>query len=300
MGNGNPRDSIELGVDGVEVGHWTDVEARTGCTVIVFPPGTVGSGEIRGGAPATREFALLDPGRIVDRVDAVVLSGGSAFGLAAAEGVVDELERMGRGFPTPAGVVPIVVGMSLFDLGVGDGSVRPDGRAGSLAFAARSSHVEVGPVGAGTGATYGNWRGTGAARPGGLGIASIGRGDLVVSAVVAVNAAGDIDDGELDTVDRITDGSFDEWPDRSDPFANTTLGVVVTNAALDKAACHLVAQGGHDGLARVIVPAHTRTDGDAIVVAATGVVDASVDELRLMAVAAVVTAVRRGVGTLQA
>ena len=162
-------------MDGVEVGHWTDPDARTGCTVVVLPEATVASGEVRGGAPATRDFALLEPGRLVDHVDAVVLSGGSAFGLAAADGVVDELEAQGRGFPTTAGAVPIVVAMALFDLGVGDASVRPDATAGRSAFQARTAHVETGSVGAGTGATVGKWRGPQAAIPGGLGAAAVVR-----------------------------------------------------------------------------------------------------------------------------
>ena len=128
-------------IDGVRVGHWTDVEARTGCTVVLFPEGPVASGEVRGGAPATREFDLLAPGRTVDRLDALVLSGGSAFGLAAADGVMAHLEGHGVGYPTGAGPVPIVVGLSLFDLLVGDGSMRPgpeEGRAAAEAAAAKS------------------------------------------------------------------------------------------------------------------------------------------------------------------
>ena len=226
-------------MDGVEVGHWTDPDARTGCTVVVLPEATVASGEVRGGAPATRDFALLEPGRLVDHVDAVVLSGGSAFGLAAADGVVDELEAQGRGFPTTAGVVPIVVAMALFDLGVGDASVRPDAMAGRSAFRARTAHVETGSVGAGTGATVGKWRGPQAAIPGGLGAAAVVRDDLVVAAIVAVNSAGDLDDGSLDTVDRVAAGTFDSWPKPVEPFSNTSIGVIVTNAALDKAACQI-------------------------------------------------------------
>ena len=147
-------------VAGVRVGHWTDIEARTGCTVVLFPEGTLASGEVRGGAPATREFDLLDPHRLVHRLDAVVLSGGSAFGLAAADGVMRWLEERGVGFPTSAGPVPIVVGASLFDLAVGDPSVRPGPAEGYAACdAARADSVDVGPVGAGTGATINKWRG---------------------------------------------------------------------------------------------------------------------------------------------
>ncbi len=142
------------------VGHWTDSRARTGCTAIILPEGTVASGEVRGGAPATREWELLGPQRTVDRVDAVLLCGGSAFGLAAADGAMSWLEEHGRGFPTPAGKVPIVVAAALFDLGVGDASVRPGAAEGRAACeAAREGEVETGAVGAGAGATVGRWRG---------------------------------------------------------------------------------------------------------------------------------------------
>ena len=290
---------VETGIAGVEVGHWTDDVALTGCTVVALPEGTVASGEVRGGAPATRDFALLDPGRLVAHVDAVVMSGGSAFGLAAADGVVSELESQGRGFPTRAGVVPIVVGMALFDLGVGDASVRPGIQQGRAAYADRSPVVRTGRVGAGAGATVGKWQGPDSVRPGGLGAATVARDDVRVAAVVAVNGAGDVDHGDLDTIDRLGAGTFDSWPEPIDPFANTSIGVVVTNATLDKGACHLVAQSAHDGLARAMVPAHTLADGDAFVAAATGEVGAGVEEIRLMTVAAVVGAIRNAVDTLQ-
>src|SRR6056297_895159 len=146
-------------IEGIRVGHWTDEAARTGCTVVLFPEGTVASGEVRGGAPATREFALLEPGRLVERLDAVVLSGGSAFGLASCDGVMDRLAADGIGFETRAGRVPIVVGMCLFDLGEGDGTVRPgpaDGRA--AVEAATDGAVALGRIGAATGATISKWR----------------------------------------------------------------------------------------------------------------------------------------------
>ncbi len=261
----------------MRVGHWTDSEARTGCTVVVLPAGTTVSGEIRGGAPATREFALLAPERLVTAVDAVVLSGGSAFGLAACEGVVEWLEQQGRGFPTPFGSVPIVVGMSLFDLGVGDPTVRPRAIDGRFAAEhASSTSPQVGRVGAGAGATVDKWRG-GAARTAGLGSAVHRDGGLVVAALVAVNAAGAVDHGE--TLDAIRRG--DARPARAGtPFANTTIGVVATNARLDKLGAHLVAQAAHDGLARAVTPSHLRTDGDGFVAAATGEVEVDLDWVR--------------------
>lgn len=266
-------------VDGVLVGHWTDPDARTGCTVVVLPAGTTASGEIRGGAPATREFALLAPERLVTVVDAVVLSGGSAFGLAACEGVVEWLEEQGRGFPTQFGPVPIVVAMSLFDLGVGDPSVRPraiDGRF--AADHASSTAPQMGRLGAGAGATVGKWQG-GPARSAGLGTAVHRDGGLVVSALVAVNAAGTVDRG--DTLAAIRRGDARPAP-RGAPFANTTIGVVATNARLDKLGCHLVAQAAHDGLARAVTPSHLRTDGDGFVAAATGEVEVDPDWVRTL------------------
>ncbi len=288
---------MELGVAGVGVGHWTDEVARTGCTVVLLPPDSVASGEVRGGAPASREFALLDPTRLVPSIDAVVLAGGSAFGLAAADGVMEVLEQQQRGFSTAHGPIPIVVGLALYDLGVGDSRVRPGAAAGRHAAEHATDCPATGAVGAGTGATVGNWRGPTHVRPGGLGIAVVRRAELVVTAIVATNAAGDIDDGA--TVAAVADGSFGDWPQRSETGINTTIGVVVTNAALDKVECRLLAEGAHDGLARAIVPPHTRADGDAFVAAATGEVHADVDDVRFMAVIAVEQAVRESVASIE-
>ncbi|MYE56620.1 MAG: P1 family peptidase [Acidimicrobiaceae bacterium] len=290
---------VELRIPGVDIGHWTDPVARTGCTVIVLPPGTVASGEVRGGAPATRDFALLAPERLVECVDAVVLAGGSAFGLAAADGVMEVLESEGRGFATAHGPVPIVVAMALYDLGVGDPAVRPDAAAGRHAATNRATSADTGPVGAGAGATVSKWLGAENAEPGGLGIATAQRDELAVSAVVALNAAGSPPPDAHRTFEQVADGSFQQWKDRSSPFTNTTLCAVVTNAALSKTDCFWVAQGGHDGLAREVVPAHTRSDGDAVVAAATGGVPADTDDVRLLAVAAVAKAVRSAVGTIE-
>ena len=288
---------VDLLIPGVEIGHWTDQAARTGCTVIVLPEGTVASGEVRGGAPATRDFALLAPERMVECVDAVVLTGGSAFGLAAADGVMEVLEGEGRGFETPHGPVPIVVAMALYDLGVGDPAVRPDAAAGRHAATSRTTSVDAGPVGAGAGATVSKWLGAENAEPGGLGIATVQRDELAVSAIVALNAAGSPPPGAHQMFEHVADGSFQQWKARSSPFTNTTLCAVITNAALSKIDCFWVAQGGHDGLARELVPAHTRSDGDAVVAAATGDVTADTDDARLLAAAAVARAVRSAVAT---
>jgi L-aminopeptidase/D-esterase-like protein len=284
-------------VAGVRVGHWTDDEAETGCTVVILPEGTVASGEIRGGAPATREFALLAPHNIVQHVDAVVLSGGSAFGLAAGDGAMAWLESEGRGFPTKSGPVPIVVGMSLYDLAVGDGSVRPGAEQGRVAaLAASGAAHDVGRVGAGRGATIGKWGGPDTTTSGGLATATMRSGDVVVSALIAVNALGWIDDGSTvsDPGPRWTppDVGSGSGAQGNAEFGNTTIGVVVTNAIADKTGCHLAAQSAHDGFARALQPAHTAADGDGLVVAATGAVEADLAHLRVLVQHTVVRAIR--------
>jgi L-aminopeptidase/D-esterase-like protein len=271
-------------------GHWTG--AGTGVTVILPPAGTVGSGEVRGGAPATREFALLEPTRLVDRVDAVVLSGGSAFGLSAAEGVVGLLRERGDGFPTPLGAVPIVIGMSIFDESVRTGP--PDAASGREAALAAWSGTAFGTgrVGAGTGAATGMWRGR--RDPGGVGWAERTAGAATVAAVVVVNAWGDVlgDDGR-----PLFGGDAEAAPAAPAGLQNTTVAVVLTNARLTKTECFLLAQSGHTGFARSIHPAHSRFDGDAVVALATGEVtdDINVDLLRAVAVDAVAAAIRSAV-----
>ena len=219
----------------------------------------------------------------------------------------------GTGFPTGGGPVPIVVGLSLYDLLEGDGSVRPGPTEGRVAAEAATPTVDIpvptGSVGAGTGATVGTWRGRDRARPGGLGVAVVGHGSLTVAVVVAVNAAGDV--GDPATSMAVADGVFRGWPDSGDlftaspgadagPRGNTTIGAVVTDAALTKGECLLLAQSAHDGLARAIFPPHMRSDGDAFVAAATGTVPrgngdgaADLDVLRVLTVAAVEQAVVR-------
>lgn len=276
-------------VAGVRVGHWTDSDARTGCTVVLLPPaGAVASGEVRGGAPGTREFEVLDPGRLVDAVHAVLLTGGSAFGLAAADGVMRWCEERAIGFPTRAGVVPIVVGMVLYDLGVGFAHVRPGPAEGYAACDAADEVVVLGRVGAGSGATMGKWAGRDHARPGGVGSASVRDGDLVVGALLAVNAFGDLRDGdEIRLVRRPAEVAG--------PGENTTIGVIATNATLDKAECRRLAESGHDGLARALDPVHTAYDGDALVACATGAVEAETEVVRALAAVAVERAVRAAV-----
>jgi L-aminopeptidase/D-esterase-like protein len=275
-------------VAGVRVGHWTNREARTGCTVVLPPSGSVASGEIRGGAPAERDFALLAPERTVPAVHAVTIAGGSVYGLAACDGVVRWCDEQGLGFATPAGPVPIVVGMALFDLMAAEPGVRPTAESGYLACeAAAGGDLETGRVGAGTGAKVGAWRGPSNVRPGGIGSASERHGDLVVGALMAVNAFGDpIRGAERPPFEPA-------WAAPFGPAQNTTIGVIATNARIDKTGCLLAAQSGHDGIARSIEPAHTTFDGDAIVALATGQVDAPLDVVRALAARAVEAAVHQ-------
>lgn len=284
-------------VAGVRVGHWTG--EATGVTVVLLPPGTTGSGEVRGGAPATREFALLEPSRTVAAVDAVVFAGGSAFGLAAAHGVVDHLAERGRGAPTRAGPVPIVVGAAIFDLAAGD--VRPGAAEGRVAAAAAEAAggggpPEVGRVGAGRGARVGSWRGADAARWGGLGSASAVVDGATVGALAVVNAVGDV----VGADGRVLAGSSappdtPAFPEQLVGTEHTTLVLVATDARLTKAECFLIAQSGHHGLARAIHPSHTRFDGDLVVAVATGTLDASIDRMRVAVVDVVAEAVRTAV-----
>ena len=275
---------------GVVVGHWTDEVARTGCSVILLPDGSVASGEVRGGAPGTREWALLDPTKLVSRIDAVVLAGGSAFGLAACDGAMRWCEEHGRGFETTGGIVPIVVGAVLYDLAQGDGRRRPGADDGYAACLAATSTPSFGAVGAGTGAMTNKWRGAEHARQGGIGVATITEGDVTVTAIIAVNAWGDVlepgrplvvegaaavfaDRGFNDpklSVAASAEATTDDAPRLGEVGTNTTIGVVLTNAKLDKVGCQLLAQSAHDGLARAIWPAHSTVDGDAIVAVSVG------------------------------
>jgi L-aminopeptidase/D-esterase-like protein len=288
-------------VAGVRVGHWTG--EHSGVTVLWAPAGTVGSGEVRGGAPATREVALLEPTRLVERVDAVVLSGGSAFGLAAADGVMRFLAERGQGFPTAAGPVPIVIGAAVFNPPWGNPPGPEEGYAAAV-DAARGAPAASGSIGAGRGATVGKWRGREHAAPGGLGTAAVTDGDATVGALAVVNAAGDVigaDGGVLAGSAAAGDqpgfpGLLGDTPHPgAAPLEQTTLVVVATDARLTKNDCHLMAISAHDGLARALRPAHTRYDGDLAVVLATGDVDGHPDRLREAAAEAVAQAVRAAV-----
>jgi L-aminopeptidase/D-esterase-like protein len=280
-------------VNGVRVGHLTDPKGITGCTVVLCPPDTTGSVDVRGGAPGTRETDAIRPGTAVNEVHAVVLTGGSAFGLAAASGVQRWLEEHGIGFDTPFAKVPIVPAAVLFDLGLGDATARPDEAAGYAACeAASGADVEEGSVGAGTGATFAKQPDPEACWKGGLGTATVEEGDRVVAAVAAVNALGSVlgEDGEPIAVNRNPEADPRLWPG-----TNTTLAVVATNARLTKERAQLLAQAGSEGVSTVVSPAHTMWDGDTVFAIATGEVEAPQRDLEAMAAQAVAEAIRRGI-----
>jgi L-aminopeptidase/D-esterase-like protein len=280
-------------VEGIRVGHVTDLTGITGCTVVLCPPGTTGSVDVKGGAPGTRETDAIRPGTSVNEIHAVLLTGGSAFGLAAAGGVARWLEERGIGFDAGVARVPIVPAAVLFDLAIGDASARPDQEAGYAACeAAAEGDVEEGSVGAGTGATVAKQPDPAAGWKGGVGSASIEEGVVVVSALAVVNALGAVvdEDGAPITENRNPGAEPQRWPG-----ANTTLVVVATNATLSKERAQLLAQAGNEGLSLAVTPAHTMWDGDTVFAIATGGVDAAQRDLEAMASRAVAKAIRRGV-----
>jgi L-aminopeptidase/D-esterase-like protein len=305
-------------VPGLKVGHDTLADRPTGCTVVLAEEGAIAGVDVRGGAPGTRETDLLDPSHTVQRIHAVVLSGGSAFGLDAATGVVRFLEERGVGFDVGVAKVPIVSAAVLFDLAVGAmPHIRPSAESGyHAARAANDAPVAEGNVGAGAGATVGKIAGATRGMKGGLGTASVALADgLIVAALVAVNAVGDVLDPEtgrivagVRTVDGraladarrlLRSGGFKPF---ARPGEHTTIGVVATNATLDKARARKVAQMAQDGFARAIVPAHTPLDGDTIFALATGTLPGEPDVMTIGALAAevmaaaVVRAVRAATG----
>jgi len=280
-------------VPGIRVGHWTDLVGLTGCTVVLCPPGAVGSGEVRGGAPGTRETDLLRPGTLVQEVNAVLLTGGSAFGLAAADGVMRFLEERGIGFDTQVAKVPIVPAAVLFDLGIGDPAARPAAAEGYEACARAGEEVAEGNVGAGTGATVAKLHGPHRAVKGGLGTTSRERGDLVVGALAVVNAFGEVLDENGDVLAGARPGG--EAGDEAPGPTNTTLVVVATNANVSKERANLLAKAAHDGIFGAIQPAHTMWDGDTVFTLATGEVEADQWSLEELATQAVTAAIRRGV-----
>lgn len=271
-------------VPGIRVGHFTETRRPTGCTVILTDEGATAGVDVRGAAPGTRETDLLDPANLVDKVHAILLSGGSAFGLEAATGVVRWLEERGIGYPAGPARVPIVPAAILFDLAIGDHRIRPDAAAGYAACEAASTDAPAeGSVGAGTGATVGKLFGMARAMKGGIGTAAVKVGAITVGAIVAVNAVGDVIDpatgqvvaGARDPEGRRPFGATagilrGELPASMQAGMATTIGVVATDATLTKAQCRRLAGAAHDGLARTIDPIHTMSDGDTIFALATG------------------------------
>ena len=271
-------------VPGIEVGHATATGRPTGCTVVLARDGAVGGVDVRGAAPGTRETDLLAPTNLVDRVHAVVLTGGSAWGLDAASGVMQWLEQQGIGLPVGKALVPIVPAAVVFDLYLGDAAVRPTAKDGHAACAAVSNQPPAeGNVGAGAGAIVGKIYGLDRAMKGGVGTASLRAGGFIVGALVVCNALGDVIDpatGQVLAGARTADGRSlldtrrallaGEPARRLVPGANTTVGVIATDAVLGKAQAARLATVGHDGLARSINPAHTMFDGDTLFALGTG------------------------------
>ncbi|MBI3154052.1 MAG: P1 family peptidase [Burkholderiales bacterium] len=300
-------------VAGLRVGHHTLAARATGCTVVLCPDGAVAGVDVRGGAPGTRETDLLRPENVVPQVHAVLLTGGSAFGLAAADGVMRWLESRGHGLAVGAVRVPIVPAAVIFDLWHGDPAVRPDAAAGFAACdAASASPPEVGAVGAGAGATVGKLWGPASCMPGGLGTASVTVDGVRVGALMVVNAVGDVidADGSVIAGARGTDGlprrssdalAAGELPRQLVAGSATTIGVVATDAVLDKAQATKLAALGHAGLARSIDPL-TMHDGDTLFALATGRSGRRADLSLLGALAArvVAEAIRSGVRAAQA
>ncbi len=307
-------------ISGIHIGHAQDFDAITGCTVILCPKGAVGGIDQRGGAPGTRESDALHPMHLVKKVHAVVLAGGSAFGLEAASGVMKYLEEQGVGFETGAGKVPIVPAAILFDLGIGKREIRPDAAMGYQAcLNASKEPPQEGNIGAGTGATVGKIFGMGQAVKSGIGCAALDIGNgIIVAALIAVNTFGDVIDpsnGKILAGARsihkgpIHVGSNETFADTQEIMktligrttlgiasrANTVIGVVASNARLTKEETNKVAQMAQDGIARCIRPAHTMLDGDTIFALSTGLRKADVNIIGAFAAEATSQAIIRSV-----
>ena len=275
---------------GFRIGHWSDPEGRTGCTVVIAPDGTRGGVDVRGGGPGTRETDVIGPFAGTDRVTAVMLAGGSAYGLSAADGAMRWLEEQGLGYPTPAGVVPIVPAAIVYDLAEGDPDARPGAEAGYAACAAAHEGVpERGRVGAGSGTAASKILGRESAVPSGVGYAAaMGAGGVTVAVLAVANPFGDVigTDGQPLAVARSEDGSVQRTADviaameePPDPFkvqpGNTTLACLMTDVPLDKAACARVARAAAAGVARAVVPVFTDVDGDVVFCLSSGDGDAA-------------------------
>ncbi len=292
-------------VAGIEAGHFSDPRRPTGCSVVLARAGAVAGVDVRGAAPGTRETDLLQPANLVQHVHAVLLAGGSAWGLDAAGGVMRWLEEQGIGLPTPYGRVPIVPAAVVYDLGVGDARIRPDAQAGyqACAAASRQPPPAQGNVGAGSGALVGKLMGMAQAMKGGVGTASVSAAGWTVGALIVCNAVGDVLDpasGRLLAGARTPDGRAlldtrqallgGQLPHMLLAGTNTTIGVVATDAVLTKPQAQRLAQVAHDGLARAINPVHTLLDGDTLFALGTGTRPGPADMLLLATLAAEATA----------
>jgi L-aminopeptidase/D-esterase-like protein len=294
-------------VYGIKVGQESDLQGMTGCTVVLCEEGAVCGVDVRGGAPGTRETDLLSPINLVDKVHAVLLAGGSAFGLDAASGIMEYLEERGKGFDVGITKVPIVPGAVLFDLYTGDWRARPDKKMGySACLSAASTKICEGNAGAGTGATVGKVYGIERAMKGGIASASIKVGNLIVGGIVAVNAFGDVINPETG---GIIAGALDEERKNfvdtirvlgnglGSPFSNTTIGVVATNGRFSKSSMNKIAQMAQNGLAKTIRPCHTMYDGDTIFALATGEVEGDINLVGYLAAEVVAQCVLTAVKT---
>ncbi|MGV7961155.1 P1 family peptidase [Photorhabdus tasmaniensis] len=293
-----------LDIPGIRIGHAEDKLKQTGCSVIIFDNGAVCGVDVRGAAPGTKETELLDPINTVQKVNAVVLSGGSAFGLDSASGVMRYLEERKKGFDVGIAVVPIVPAAVIFDLNFGDPAVRPDANMGYIAAQnASANSFPSGNIGAGVGATIGKMAGFDKAMKGGLGTASVKLpGGLIVGAMVVVNAVGEIRDPKngktiagacnenghiIDLISYVIENKDNNFTQGT----NTTIGIICCNANMNKSQMKKVSQMAHDGLARTIYPVHTMSDGDTIFAATTGGVDSSVNIVGILAAEVMAAAV---------
>jgi L-aminopeptidase/D-esterase-like protein len=284
-------------IDKIKLGHAQNYDAATGCTVLIFEDGAICGVDVRGGAPGTRETDLLNPLNLVDKVHSIVFSGGSAFGLSAADGVSNYLEENNIGFDVGVTHVPIVPAAVLFDLNIGDHQIRPNSEMGYQAcLNASPNESKQGNIGVGTGCTVGKIAGPERAMKGGFGIAAFQQGDLIVAAVVAVNCLGDVIDPSTNeklagllSEDKSAIADTEEFMlnqinDESDVFSgNTTIGAVITNASLTKAQAGKLASMTHDAFSRTIRPSHTMFDGDTIFAASIGEVEADLTTVGIIA-----------------
>ena len=300
-----------MNLAGLKIGHATDEKYHTGCTAVLCPPNTVASVDVRGPAPGSRGAMLLQPDKPIQFIQAVMLTGGSAFGLATADGAMRYLAEQGIGHPTPIRPIPLVPTAVVYDLFMNNGQKPPDAEMGYQACQnATDIGVPQGNVGAGAGVTVGKWGGFQTIMKGGFGLSSVSLDELVVGAAAVVNAVGDVvnKDGSVLAGAREANG---RWLAEKDPYrqfptmpptpvgTNTTLVVLFTNAKLSKIEAHRLAQRAHDGFAIAIRPVHTTHDGDTAFALATGLVDASFDLVANLAVEMVSESIRNGVRQAQ-